>query len=106
MQVIDNEYNISLDDSNLSNRKIKWTWACRILERKSYNVQTVELKKLEPGDLVLVKIDQVGKHNAIITSNNKRLRIYQNDLVVGIFGNRYATAAYEGKVIEVMIYQY
>lgn len=45
---------------------------------------------------MLVKVERIGYHKSIITANNKKLRIYPGDLLVGIFGNRYATDAVEG----------
>ncbi|HSB56460.1 MAG TPA: hypothetical protein VLD38_01430 [Nitrosopumilaceae archaeon] len=82
--------------SNLAG-EIKWSWACRILEDADYNIDALVIKP-KPGDLVVVKVESNGYHNSIMTVNNKKLRIYVGDLLVGVFGNRYAADAFEGEV--------
>lgn len=34
----------------------------------------------------------------MVTKDEKKLRLYENDLFVGVFGNRYATDGFEGRV--------
>lgn len=82
---------------NTSSEGIKWSWACRILESAGYQIDN---SFIEPkvGDLVLVQVEQIGYHRSIVTTDNKKLRIYVGDLLVGVFGNRYATDALEGEV--------
>lgn len=50
------------------------------------------------GDLGLFRVTRVGSHERLIDTSNKKMRIYQGDLFVGVFGNRYATDAYEAEV--------
>lgn len=85
---------------NTSACDIKWSWACRILENGSYKLDENSLAA-EPkaGDLALVKVDRVGYHSSLVTANNRKLRIYQGDLILGVFGNRYATDALEAEVL-------
>jgi GTP-binding protein EngB required for normal cell division len=86
---------------NTADQAIKWSWACRILEdNSSFGIDTNVPENTNPvvGDLALFKVARIGKHNSIITSRNKRMRIYVGDLLVGVFGNRYATDAYEGQL--------
>ncbi len=82
---------------NISSEGIKWSWACRILEVPDYQI---DMSSVEPkaGDLALVQVEQIGYHSSIVTINNKKLRIYVGDMLVGVFGNRYATDALEGEV--------
>ena len=76
---------------------IRWSWACRILGNvNDYRVNTSSVSQPKVGDLALVKIEEIGNHSKIMTINNKRLRIYVGDLFVGVFGNRYASDAFEG----------
>lgn len=97
-----NIHQISLrSEVGTADQSIKWSWACRILEDNSkfkVDANVPEDYKPTPGDLALFKISRIGKHNSIITNTNKKMRIYAGDLFVGIFGNRYATDAYEGEV--------
>lgn len=77
---------------------VKWSWACRILVDNDYYLIDDFSLKPDAGDLVLVKIEKISQHNSIIVYNNKKLRLYPGDLIVGILGNRYATDVFEGKV--------
>jgi hypothetical protein len=78
---------------------IQWSWACRKLE-------PIPLVPLEdsasgpplPGDLALVRVKKVGFHKYLTTAENRRLRLYPGAQFVGVFGNRYASDAYEAEV--------
>ena len=77
---------------------IKWSWACRILDHIDYKLDISCAVEPKVGDLALVQVKRIGHHNSIVTINNKKLRIYVGDLFVGVFGNRYATDAFEGEI--------
>lgn len=83
--------------NNASNESIRWSWACRVLSSLEYQIDTFSTEPIS-GDLALVRVDQIGYHKSIVTMDNKKLRIYVGDLLVGVFGNRYATDALEGEV--------
>lgn len=50
------------------------------------------------GDLVVARVVSLGQHHALEDQHGRRVRLYVGDLVVGAFGNRYATDFYEGYV--------
>ncbi|NJO83753.1 MAG: DUF1611 domain-containing protein [Blastochloris sp.] len=50
------------------------------------------------GDLVVARVLSLGKHSTIEMRNGAALNIFPGDLIVGAFGNRYATDQYEGYV--------
>jgi hypothetical protein len=50
------------------------------------------------GDLVVARVVSLGQHRALEDQHGRRVRLYVGDLVVGAFGNRYATDFYEGYV--------
>jgi hypothetical protein len=78
---------------------IHWTWACRALEsRAGYTIDREATHAPDPGDLAVVQIEEVGAHYRIVTADNIRLRIFPGDRFVGVFGNRYATDAFEAEV--------
>lgn len=52
------------------------------------------------GDLVVAEVLSLGKHSAIEGRESARENIFPGDLIVGAFGNRYATDQYEGYVPE------
>lgn len=77
----------------------KWSWASRHLPRARFRVASA----LEPGgpvvgDLALVRVGPIGFHSSIVTAENRKLRLYPGDLLVGVFGHRYATDAFEAQV--------
>ena len=53
---------------------------------------------LRNGDLIIARVKSIGSHAALITSDAKRLRLYRNDIILGVTGNRYASDAYEAKI--------
>ncbi|MDX2041355.1 MAG: hypothetical protein SF097_08900 [Acidobacteriota bacterium] len=78
---------------------IKWAWACRVLESfEGYAIDRDIRRAPKAGDLALVRIEEIGAHYRLVTADNKRLRIFPGDHFVGVFGNRYATDAFEGEV--------
>jgi hypothetical protein len=54
----------------------------------------------ESGDLVLARIDEIGKQRRIELTDGRRAHLFPGDEVVVCFGNRYAPDQYEGVVGE------
>jgi len=79
-------------------KNAKWSWATRSVNDLKYYLEKSPLSKAEPGDLGLFRVKTIGYHKQLITKDDKKLRLYENDLFVGIFGNRYATDGFEGRV--------
>ncbi|MDX1982787.1 MAG: hypothetical protein SFV51_21130 [Bryobacteraceae bacterium] len=77
---------------------VRWSWASRILGEQAIFLDKDCASGPAVGDLALVRVTGIGEHERIVTHDNKRLRIYADDLIVGVFGNRYATDAFEGEV--------
>jgi dethiobiotin synthetase len=80
---------------------VKWSWACRQL----WDGGTVPRCALqtEPspprlGDVALVQVEGLGHHRHVETVRERRLRLYRGDRLIGLFGNRYATDVYEGRL--------
>jgi hypothetical protein len=77
----------------------KWSWACRhLLTDGLLFGQDRDDGAPRVGDLALVRVERIGYHNSIVASDHRKLRIYPGDLLVGVFGHRYATDAYEAEV--------
>ncbi len=78
---------------------LQWSWACRKLD-------ALPLAALEdsrsappmPGDVAVVRVEKAGFHKYLTTAANRRLRLYPGAQFVGVFGNRYASDAYEAEV--------
>src|SRR4051794_25563793 len=43
------------------------------------------------GDLVVARVARLGQHGALEDQHGRRVRLYPDDLMVGAYGNRYAT---------------
>jgi len=80
------------------NKNTRWSWATRFVNNSEYYVDKSPISKPEPGDLGLFRVKTIGYHKNLITKDDKKFRLYENDLFVGVFGNRYATDGFEGRV--------
>lgn len=91
-----------LDQNNGVLPAARWSWACRVLGSPGGSLLTREEGGApKAGHLAAVRVEEVGGHERITTNDNLRLRIYPGDVIVGVFGNRYATDAYEGEIEDV-----
>lgn len=52
----------------------------------------------EAGDLVAAEVLQIGQHSTIESRESRRVSLFPGDLLIGAFGNRYATDQVEGYV--------
>ena len=78
---------------------LHWSWACRHLASDpAWTSATTVDTPPAPGDLALFTVEQLGQHERLVTRDNRRLRIYAGDMMVGVFGTRYATDAYEAEI--------
>jgi hypothetical protein len=82
---------------------VRWAWAGRLLRgdaaQDNYRL-LLDYSKPRPADVALVRVERVGYHHHLETEQERRLRLYQGDRLVGVFGNRYATDVYEGRVLD------
>lgn len=82
---------------------VKWAWASRDLATaaaRNYRL-LLEDSKPRPADVALVRVERIGHHHFLETADERRLRLYEGDAVIAVFGNRYATDVYEGQVLDV-----
>jgi hypothetical protein len=88
------------DKVSQANEMIKWSWACRILDKNNEFKVDNEHNVNEPaaGDVAVFRVSRIGNHGRIVSSDNRKIRIYPGDLIVGVFGNRYATDAFEAEI--------
>src|SRR5262245_1114291 len=50
----------------------------------------------QPGDIVLACVDSIGKNTRLELSNGRASTLHERDLLLAVFGNRYATEQFEG----------
>lgn len=89
---------MTIQQNKLMDKDVKWSWATRLIAGSEFNLEKSPLSKPLPGDLGLFRIKEIGYHQSIITKDDRKLRLYENDFFVGVFGNRYATDGFEGRV--------
>jgi hypothetical protein len=79
-------------------RQVKRTYTTHIVPEEACVGYITPSDSPRIGDLLLAEVISVGKHAAIETINGFTLNIFPGDLIIGAFGNRYATDQYEGYV--------
>lgn len=50
----------------------------------------------QPGDVVLARLEKIGKNSSLELADGRRCTLYEGDVMVTVFGNRYATLQFEG----------
>jgi hypothetical protein len=87
------------NEAAVASQGARWAWACRVLESTdNFEIDKDSTVAPTPGDLVVARVTEIGAHSRLVTADNKRLRIHPGDVIVGVFGNRYATDAFEAEV--------
>ena len=81
--------------------RVKKTWATR-----AFNSSSIELRYAlddDPprvGDCVVVRVAKVSNHARVYTDDMRYSRLYSGDVLVGVFGKRYATDAFHADTID------
>jgi hypothetical protein len=75
----------------------KFSFVTRNVDMRALTLTSVR-RQPSQGDLVVARVASLGQHRALEDRHGRRLRLYVGDLVVGAYGNRYATDFYEGYV--------
>jgi hypothetical protein len=74
----------------------KWSYVTRrIIDRERMRLGGF-VREPQLGDLVICSVTSVGAHDSLENAHGRRARLYPGDIVVGAYGNRYATDYYEG----------
>lgn len=74
----------------------KWSYVTRrVADREASRVGGTT-RDPRMGDLVAATVLSVGAHQFLEDVHGRRVRLYPGDVVIGAFGNRYATDFYEG----------
>ena len=85
---------IFLTDAMKAN--IRVSYALRWVPRA--NIATLLPYPASPqaGDIVLAKLEKIGKNATLELANGRRCNLHEGDLLAVVFGNRYATLQFEG----------
>src|SRR5215510_1733893 len=52
--------------------------------------------KPQAGDVVLARVDKIGRNTRLELSDGRPSTLHEGDLLLAVFGNRYATEQFEG----------
>ncbi len=78
--------------------RIKRTYTTHIVPSSACFGFTDPVDPPQIGDLLVAEVVSLGKHTTIETESGQVINIFPGDLLIGAFGNRYATDQYEGYV--------
>jgi hypothetical protein len=84
----------------VSGVRLKWTYVTHPMPAARAVAATIGPHDgpARAGDLVVAKVEHLGTHDHVEDPHGRRVRLYPGDLVIGAYGNRYATDVYEGYV--------
>jgi hypothetical protein len=75
---------------------VKWSYVTRrLVDRGAVGLGALD-RDPRLGDLAAARVVEVRAHDHLEDTNGRQVRLYPGDVVVGAFGNRYATDYYEG----------
>jgi hypothetical protein len=77
--------------------RAKFSFVTRGLGSRAVSITHTRQRPTD-GELVVARVDSLGQHDSLEDPYGRRVRLYAGDLVVGAYGNRYATDFYEGYV--------
>ena len=79
-------------------RRLKWTYVTRLVPEAAVGGIGPNSKTPQSGDVVVARVYAIAAHDHIEDHFGRAQRLYPGDLIVGAYGNRYATDVYEGYV--------
>ncbi|MFE2037170.1 DUF1611 domain-containing protein [Streptomyces scopuliridis] len=74
----------------------KWGYVTRRIDDRDATVPGGSVREPQLGDLVVATVAHLGELDHLEDVHGRRVRLYCGDIVVGAYGNRYATDFYEG----------
>jgi len=77
---------------------MKWSYVTRTMPYELATTVAPVARDPRSGDLVVCRVTRVGVHDHAEDRVGRRMRLFPGDLLVGAYGNRYATDFYEGYV--------
>jgi hypothetical protein len=74
----------------------KWGFVTRRVHGRDETLMGGTTRPPRLGDLVVATVTRIGEHEFLEDVHGRRARMYPGDVLVGAYGNRYATDFYEG----------
>ena len=85
---------VPLNDEMMTNMRV--SYALRWVPRTRMATLLPCSVSPEAGDIVLAKLEKIGKNATLELANGRRCTLHEGDLLAVVFGNRYATLQFEG----------
>ena len=76
-------------------RAIRVSYALRRVPESSFHCLLPAPEPPKIGDIVLARVESIGKNVALDLSTGRRCALHGSDLIAVVFGNRYATLQFE-----------
>lgn len=76
--------------------RMKVAYVARRVPPAALHTQLAVPSNPSPGDVVLARVEKIGKNTSLELVEGRRSTLHEGDLVVVAFGNRYATLQFEG----------
>lgn len=76
----------------------KWGYVTRRVSETAEAQLGASAQPARLGDFVVASVEKLGEHEYLENPYGRRVRMYPGDLVIGAYGNRYATDFYEGYI--------
>jgi hypothetical protein len=89
-----NEMNMTLTDEMKTSMRL--SYALRRVPQASFASLVPHPAFPQPGDIVLARVEKVGKNTRLELPDGRRCTLHEQDLLAVVFGNRYATQQFEG----------
>ncbi len=87
---------------------VKWGGVTHVIPNRSESLEELATRLLpverdpKANDVLVSRVVKIGRHAAMELSCGRKAKLYEGDVIVGAFGNRYATNQYEGCVPQQM----
>ncbi|HYS19889.1 MAG TPA: hypothetical protein VEO73_02260 [Gemmatimonadales bacterium] len=75
---------------------IRVSYALRRVPESHFQILLPRPEPVRVGDIVLARVESIGKNVAMDIATGRRCGLHRGDLVAVVFGNRYATLQFEG----------
>jgi hypothetical protein len=75
--------------------RMKVGYVARRVPHAALHTQLAVPSNPSPGDVVLARVEKIGKNTSLELVEGRRCTLHEGDLVVVAFGNRYATLQFE-----------
>jgi hypothetical protein len=79
-----------------TSKKIKKTISCKDVIYKEINSSIIDFYIPKFGDVALFEVVKIGKHKTVQSESKHIKNIFEGDLILAAFANRYATDQFEG----------